>query len=133
MYNKHLFGMNVLTDKTRIGIVYSGRNQEEIAYCQRYLELANVGSKLGNRYLPGEFGNITISPDAECGVDIIVVVLSTQSIRPNRKLKLTSLTEPRDVLTKYMWMMFPPNVVMEGCKWKLGNCVMLLILRVSQA
>jgi hypothetical protein len=49
-----------------IAVVYSGRTHEEIAYCQRCLEMANVYSKLGNRiYLPDEFGNVTVPQDAD--------------------------------------------------------------------
>lgn len=58
-------GIRRLTDKgSGIGVVYSGRNQEEIAYCQRCLEMANIRSKLGNRiYLPDSSGQINIPPD----------------------------------------------------------------------
>jgi hypothetical protein len=91
-------GIRRLTDKgSGIGVVYSGSIQEELAYCQRCLEIANVRSKLGNRiYLPDEFGKIVIPPDAEkwrqchrCG-----------TIYPRYEVKqeaeLTSLTEPSD-------------------------------------
>jgi hypothetical protein len=58
-------GIRRLADKySGAGVVYSEKSQEEIAYCQRCLDIANVCSKLGNKiYLPDEFGNITIPPD----------------------------------------------------------------------
>jgi hypothetical protein len=58
-------GIKRLTDKSGgVGIVYSGKDPEEVAYCHRCLKMANIRSKLGNRvYMPDEFGNVTIPPD----------------------------------------------------------------------
>jgi hypothetical protein len=77
-----------------IGVVYSERNVQEIAYCQHCLNMANVRSKLGNRiYFPDSTGQIVIPPDDDkwrchrCG-----------KIYPRYEAKqeaeLTSLTEP---------------------------------------
>jgi hypothetical protein len=54
-----------LSDKhSGVGVIYSEKSREEIAYCQRCLDMANVRSKLGYRiYFPDEFGNVVIPPD----------------------------------------------------------------------
>lgn len=85
-----------------VGVVYTGRNQEEIAYCQKCLELANIRSKLGNRiYLPDEFGKIDIPPDAdkwrqchECGTVY-------PKYEAKQEVELDTLTEPRDYPFKF--------------------------------
>jgi hypothetical protein len=57
-------GIRRYRDKSSVGIIYSEKSREEIAYCQRCLDIANVRSKLGNRiYFPDEFGRTVIPPD----------------------------------------------------------------------
>jgi hypothetical protein len=47
-----------------VGVIYSEKTREEVAYCDRCLKMANVRSKLGNRiYFPDSSGNIVIPPD----------------------------------------------------------------------
>jgi hypothetical protein len=60
-------GIKRLMDKSGgVGAIYSEEREEEVAYCKRCLEMANVRSKLGNRiYLPDEFGRTVIPPDAD--------------------------------------------------------------------
>jgi hypothetical protein len=63
-----LLGIRRLKDKhSSVGVVYSESNDvEEIAYCQRCLEIANARSKLRNRiYLPDSSREIIIPPDAD--------------------------------------------------------------------
>jgi hypothetical protein len=54
-----------LTDKhSGVGVIYSEKSREEVAYCDRCLKMANVRSILGNRiYFPDSTGQIVIPPD----------------------------------------------------------------------
>jgi hypothetical protein len=60
-------GIKRLRDKSGgVGVVYAGGSDErqEVSYCHRCLEMANIRSKLGNRvYFPDSFGNVVIPPD----------------------------------------------------------------------
>jgi hypothetical protein len=58
-------GIRRLMDKyTAVGVIYSEKTREEVAYCQRCLKMANIRSKLGNRiYFPDSNGQIVIPPD----------------------------------------------------------------------
>lgn len=80
-----------------IGVVYSNMNQEELAYCQRCLEMANVRSKLGNRiYLPDEFGKIVIPPDADKWRQCHRCGTIYPRYEAKQEAELTSLAEPSD-------------------------------------
>lgn len=47
-----------------VGVVYGHNEKEEIAYCQRCLEMANIRSKLQGRvYLPDENGKTIVPED----------------------------------------------------------------------
>lgn len=91
-------GIKRLADNYRhIGVVYSEEREEEVACCQRCLEMANIRSKLGNRiYFPDSSGHIVIPPDDDklrqchrCGK--IYGRYETK-----QETELTSLTEPGD-------------------------------------
>jgi hypothetical protein len=91
-------GIRRLTDKySNVGVVYSERKAQEIAYCQRCLELANVRSKLGNRiYLPDEFGKTVIPPDADKWRQCHRCGTIYPRYEAKQEVELTSLTEPSD-------------------------------------
>jgi hypothetical protein len=61
-------GIKRLTDKSGgVGAVYGGPDErEDVAYCHRCLEMANVRSELGNRiYFPDSSGQTIIPHDAD--------------------------------------------------------------------
>jgi hypothetical protein len=91
-------GIRRVTDKySVIAAVYSGRTQEEIAYCQRCLEMANVRCKLGNRiYLPDESGNTVIPPDADKWHQCHKCGTIYPKYEAKQEAEVTSLTDPRD-------------------------------------
>jgi hypothetical protein len=64
--NQSLPGIKRLVDKTGgVGVAYGGPDQrEQVAYCHRCLDMANIRFKLGNRiYFPDSSGQVTIPPD----------------------------------------------------------------------
>jgi hypothetical protein len=90
-------GIGRLRDKSTTAVIYSGRKQEEIAYCHRCLEMANVRSKLGNRiYLPDEFGIIVTPPDADKWRQCHKCGTIYPKYEAKQEADIVTLTEPRD-------------------------------------
>jgi hypothetical protein len=92
-------GIRRVTDSkyTGVGVVYSEKSREEVAYCQRCLDIANVRSKLGNRiYFPDEFGNTVIPPDDDKWRQCHRCGKIYGKYEAKQETELTSLTEPSD-------------------------------------
>jgi hypothetical protein len=80
-----------------VGVVFSRSSHREIAYCQRCLKLANRHSILGNRiYLPDEFGNTTIPPDADDWLQCHKCGTIYPRYEAKQEGDIVTLTEPHD-------------------------------------
>jgi hypothetical protein len=85
-------------DYSSVGVVYSGKaSKEEVAYCPRCLEMANVRSKLGNRiYMPDESGNVTTPPDYDLWRQCHLCGSIYARYEAKQEADITTITEPRD-------------------------------------
>src|SRR6476619_2801009 len=87
-------GIRRLTDG--VAVVYSGNNKEEIAYCQRCLEMANIRSKLGNRvFMPDSSGHTNIPPDYDQWRQCHLCGSIYGRYEVKQEVELDTLTEPR--------------------------------------
>ena len=88
-------GIRRLTE-SGVGVVYSGKS-EEVAYCQRCLEMANIRSKLGNRvYMPDSSGHTNIPPDYDLWRQCHLCGSIYGRYEVKQEADLSTLTEPRD-------------------------------------
>jgi hypothetical protein len=87
-----------LTDKhSGVGVIYSEKTREEVAYCDRCLKMANIRSKLGNRiYFPDSSGNIVIPPDDDKWRQCHRCGKIYGRYEAKQETELTSLAEPGD-------------------------------------
>ena len=78
-----------------VGVVYSGKS-EEVAYCQRCLETANIRSKLGNRvYMPDSSGHMNIPPDYDLWRQCHLCGSIYGRHEVKQEADLSTITEPR--------------------------------------
>jgi hypothetical protein len=89
-------GIRRLTE-SGIGVVYSGKSKEEVPYCQRCLEMADIRSTLGNRvYMPDSSGHTNIPPDYDLWRQCHLCGSVYGRHETKQEVELDTLTEPRN-------------------------------------